>query len=98
MESHEMYGVQETVPEFWYGTYVGGRLVHRRYEGHKRIIAAFANHHEAKKYIDDKVSVANKARTGGYMQIHEYWYRIETEVKYDILSIDVMPAVASCPS
>jgi len=98
MEFQQQHGVFETVPEFSYGTYVRvrgeSRLVGRRYEGHTRLLASFASKREAELYEKDKVTVRNRAATGGYLQMQEYSYKMETTVQYEIAPVDVIPSVA----
>lgn len=98
METPQLHGVVETVPEFRYGTYEGNKLVRCTYEGHQRLIAAFWSKPEAETYKRDKESARNKATTGGYMQINECAYRMATKVEYKLTPVDVMPSVACSPS
>lgn len=76
MESPQLHGIVETVPEFHYGTYVRNKLVHRRYEGHQRIIAAFADEREAQEYKKQKWPNGigpPRADICKYMNTHTEW-------------------------
>ena len=104
MESDELFGVLETVPEFVYqvygrqGTKSANRLFRKQYEGHQRIVAAFCSLHEAEAYKKETQQKRNEATRGGYYQIHEREYRLKSLAQYDIVPVDVMPAVAVRPS
>lgn len=95
METHQLYGVLETVPEFRYRTYIGNKLVGRQYEGHRRVLAAFASKREADAYKKTKALERNEQSRGGYYQIHEREYRMVTEARYEVGLVDVFPSVVS---